>query len=414
MPKYLLTEFKCIFCVYTASRKATFSRHLKEKHNVNPIQFTIDYLLDGEIPKCLCGCGEEVRVVPYGVNEYCFGHTSIAGTKGNQKRAKIQNSNNPLDWKILCEECGEDYSVYQSFLSYRSAMGRISEGKHKAKCKKCKRKAKLGTGGRRRKYNNDNNWTLTYSCGCEITQNSYNAYRNRKNKLDSGGLLLCISCAQKGKPQSEEKRKKMRERIITAEEKVKRKESRRLRELNMTSEERERRREYQAEVVRNTWNNMSEEEKEERRQRRIEWNKNMPLDQRIAINQKLRQLARKRMEEWGGLHEKFAPGYNPDTIPYIVDILNIKYDTEFRHAESESGEFKIYDKEFQRFYYADAYCERQNIWIEFDEDWHFNKNGELKEDCQLREERIRYLLNCQLLRVQFNKKLHLKRNFVNT
>lgn len=99
-------------------------------------------------------------------------------------------------------------------------------------------------------------------------------------------------------------------------------------------------------------------------------------------------------------NNKFKPAYNPKAIPYIEDILNVKYDTQFRHAESEGGEFKIYDKQEGRFYYADAYCEEQNIWVEFDEKCHY-LGGQLKQECVFREERVRELLDCMFLRIQF-------------
>jgi hypothetical protein len=88
---------------------------------------------------------------------------------------------------------------------------------------------------------------------------------------------------------------------------------------------------------------------------------------------------------------------------HITDILNVRYDTEFRHAETVDGEFKIYDFEFNTHYFADAYSEELNIWVEFDERHHF-KNGELREECQLREERIRKLVdNVIIIRINFNQ-----------
>lgn len=64
------------------------------------------------------------------------------------------------------------------------------------------------------------------------------------------------------------------------------------------------------------------------------------------------------------------------------------------------GEFKIYDKEHKRTYFADAYSKELNIWVEFDEGHHFER-GLLKEDCRVRENRIKKLLNCCFLRASF-------------
>lgn len=100
------------------------------------------------------------------------------------------------------------------------------------------------------------------------------------------------------------------------------------------------------------------------------------------------------------------PNYNKDTIPYIVDILNVRYDTEFIHAESKYGEYFIFDDDLGKRYYADAYSEELNMWIEFDEPEHFRK-GILKEECQQREQRIRDLIPDVIInRIFFNKNNH--------
>lgn len=100
------------------------------------------------------------------------------------------------------------------------------------------------------------------------------------------------------------------------------------------------------------------------------------------------------------------PNYNKDTIPYIVDILNVRYDTEFIHAESKYGEYFIFDDELGTRYYADAYSEELNMWVEFDEPAHFRK-GILNEECQKREQRIRDLIPDVIInRVYFNKNNH--------
>ena len=80
---------------------------------------------------------------------------------------------------------------------------------------------------------------------------------------------------------------------------------------------------------------------------------------------------------------RWQPFYNKSSIPYIVDILNVRYDTEFQHAETDKGEFRIFDELFETHYFADAYCSELNLWIEFDEPHHF-KDGELREECRIR------------------------------
>jgi len=100
------------------------------------------------------------------------------------------------------------------------------------------------------------------------------------------------------------------------------------------------------------------------------------------------------------------PNYNKHTIPFIVDILNVRYNTEFIHAECEGGEFYVYDHVNKTRFFADAYSEELNMWFEFDEPSHFRK-GILKEECQQREQRIRELIPDVIInRIYFNKKHH--------
>lgn len=132
------------------------------------------------------------------------------------------------------------------------------------------------------------------------------------------------------------------------------------------------------------------------------------------IKETREKMSKERKQEWYSKVTKklkeniindtfsFKPQYNKSTIPYIVDILNIRYDTEFQHAESEDGEYKIYDKEFDKIYYADAYCPVSNIWIEFDEKGKFF-NGRLRQEHIDREERIRKCIPDIILnRIDFN------------
>ncbi len=100
------------------------------------------------------------------------------------------------------------------------------------------------------------------------------------------------------------------------------------------------------------------------------------------------------------------PNYNRDTIPYIIDILNIRYNTIFTHAESKYGEFYINDIANNKRYFADAYSEELNLWIEFDEPHHF-KNRQYRQNDVIRENRIREIIpNVIIHRIFFNKNNH--------
>lgn len=98
----------------------------------------------------------------------------------------------------------------------------------------------------------------------------------------------------------------------------------------------------------------------------------------------------------------FRPFYNKNTIAYIESVLNDRFNTTFIHAESNNGEYRIYDRELKSFYFADAYCPKLNIWIEFDERYKFD-GGILKRPHISRHERIQILLKCHIIRIKFTK-----------
>jgi len=80
-------------------------------------------------------------------------------------------------------------------------------------------------------------------------------------------------------------------------------------------------------------------------------------------------------------------------------MLNNQHKTIFINAESVGGEFRIYDKQERRFYYADAYSKELNIWVEFDESYHTANNKIIQED-KFRQERIEDILKCTFIRIQ--------------
>lgn len=129
-----------------------------------------------------------------------------------------------------------------------------------------------------------------------------------------------------------------------------------------------------------------------------QWNK--PRD-KIDEWHRRKSEARKFEMVANGVCDTFKPSYNKSTIPYIIEVLNKQYNTNFIHAESKSGEYKIYDMDSRRFYYADAYCPKRNIWIEFDEDFHY-RNGCLKESDIYRQNRIEEILSCTVVRIKLS------------
>lgn len=317
---------------------------------------------------------------------------------------------------------------------------------------------------------NPEDWILIYSCGCEVKCKTLSTYVNNKKLLESGGTRNCMSCVQIGKEVSDEFREKMRSQTRTEEQRKANGDRTRERYANMTPEEKEEVSRIQSAAFAKGRANMSEDRKAEIQRNKEEALRNMSPERKAEKNRKISEankkpdslsnnpetwrlpcsdceteiifekyhrfqnaksgvkkghkklceeckVEKKRQEKLLGLHRKnkwrnqfdskqWQPKYNKNTIPYIVDILNVRYDTEFRHAESEGGEFRIYDDKIYTHYFADAYCSELNIWIEFDEPHHFSK-GELREECRIREERIRSLIpNVMINRIFFDKRNH--------
>ena len=105
--KRLITEFPvdCKICSQSFKKLEGLSKHLKLVHNVNTIQYTKEYLLSNEIPKCKCGCGSNVKVYNYRYNEYCLGHTG----GGLWQMMYDKNSD---EYKKICEKIGNSISTH--------------------------------------------------------------------------------------------------------------------------------------------------------------------------------------------------------------------------------------------------------------------------------------------------------------
>lgn len=91
-PKYLdyisrakKNKIKCQICneVFGSERLLTY--HIKNKHNMNKRDYIIQYIFNGKIPKCKCGCNLPVKILnqyPY-YRTYIQGHNSIGSNNPN-------------------------------------------------------------------------------------------------------------------------------------------------------------------------------------------------------------------------------------------------------------------------------------------------------------------------------------------
>lgn len=299
-------DYTCKICNVEHKSRRGLTYHLKKLHNLNPIEYTKDYLMEPNT-KCKCGCGKDVDIRKYKYVEYCDPLWQNRYDKNSEEYKQIiaKTSKSVSDYLeknpiILTEEQRKKRGLNLKNIS----MEPEDVQKRTAKMKETKHRQRM-------------DGTL-----------STNHYTKKMSEIELHELYKTIS----------EKATATKKRRIASGELI-------------------------------PWTRGNSCKNDERMVRMI-------------------------------TNNKFKPSYNPKAIPYIVDILNVKYDTEFRHGESVGGEFKIYDKQEGRFYYADAYCAEQNIWVEFDEKCHY-LGGQLKQECIFREERVRELLDCMFLRIQF-------------
>lgn len=309
-------------------------------------------------------------------------------------------SQNPEDWKFICTESGcDNVIVYDKYDTYRHVQKRVDDG-GVCRCASCLRQSKLGKSKLPQIYSrNPEDWTFPCDgegCDAQLKYTSLNTYMSAICKKKKNGRLKCMSCSQKGSISDEALERFRRNRKATMDKK--------------TPEEIAAYRMTLTIAQLNRWANMSDDDRLEFSQKLIDMHGRMSPEQRQELNLKLSKTRKTKVfasgDKW-----KFTSGYNKNTIPYIVDILNVKYDTEFRHAESEQGEFKLYDPICKTLYFADAYCKEQNIWIEFDEREHF-RGGQLRQKCVEREQRIRDILDCTFLRIKTTVIINKKREMV--
>lgn len=311
----------------------------------------------------------------------------------------------PKDWNILCSgNCG-CILYWPTRRTYLSTLHRLHVKNQPQYCPEC-RLLFPKKDGPPRKYDVDpKNWNVECSePGCDkfIKYDKYGSYASACKRIEKGNGVICYSCASKradrtnpeyiakisGKKCSENVKDKLRDRF-----------------RNMTPEQRENYKKIQSLRCKKGWDALSAEDRKRRAKQVADNLNNLTEEQKLIRSIILSTHARERYHKYKRKNG-FKPAYNPNIIPYIEDILNIRYNTTFRHAETPGGEYSIYDDSFFRRYYADAYSEELNIWIEFDEGYHFDRNGNLKDFDIEREDRIREILGCQIHRVKFGKKIY--------
>lgn len=320
-------------------------------------------------------------------------------------KKRLDISHNPEDWKLECSnKCGK-ILTWENRHAFNMALNRLNNRQLPQYCAECRQlfPKKNGPG---KKYDQDcKNWNVQCSePGCDkfIRYDKYGSYASACKRIEKGIGCICYSCASKRADRtSPEYRAKLRGRICSEHKK----ELLRNRYKNMTPEQREVYINERSIACKKGWDNMPEEDRKRRAQQSTDKLNKLTPEQKLIRSIILSTKARERYHTYKR-RNGFKPGYNPSIIPYIEDILNIRYNTKFRHAETPGGEYSIYDDSFFRRYYADAYSEELNIWVEFDEGHHYDGHGNLKEFDVEREDRIREILGCQIHRIKFDKKIY--------
>ena len=91
---------------------------------------------------------------------------------------------------------------------------------------------------------------------------------------------------------------------------------------------------------------------------------------------------------------QISPNYNKNACE-IFDEISLKENISIQHAMN-LGEYYI--KELG--YWIDGYDKENNVVYEFDEKYHFNKDGYLKEKDLKRQKEIEHFLNCKFIRIK--------------
>lgn len=352
----VLKNSVCLICNKDCGRSNILGMHLSSEHNMTSTQYTIQHIFQNNLPTCKCGCGQTVTVCKYEYQDYHVGH------------------NPNCHWQTKYTPDSEEY------IKRRDMVSDTLKQYYANNPKVCSPEFGKEWAIKRKKYFSENP---------EKLMECIDKMKATKQRQSSLGLLS-------GENHFYSK--------FTAEQRAAHYAKRTLTRQSKTPEEKMELSLIYSERSRSAWAVLSEDE------RKI-WCQNI----KIGINNMSEETKQnkwtnhsKRMKESmcrvNGTRS-LRPLYNKDTIPYIVDVLNVRYETEFIHGQSEHGEFRIVDSELDRIYFADAYCPRLNLWVEFDEPNKFT-GGQLKLEHLQREDRIRAVLNCEIIRIYFDKKLH--------
>lgn len=350
----LLTDFNCRICNREFKNSHALGRHLYLSHDIKSNDYTIKYLLNDVLPKCKCGCGKEMKIIKYSHYEYCSGHHPYDAKRDEWKKDKDS----------------ERYKKY--FKKISESMIRVHE---------------------------ENPHTSEHY---ELIAIKRLQFMKDNPEVVSQWVKKISETKQKQKESGELRGENHYLNKMTIEQRYEVYKKRKDTYNNMTEDQLNEISKNISDGIKRCWASKTAEERSLIGKIHSEVLLNLPPERKAEISKKMSDRRKKEMELLG-VSDIFKPSYNIHTIPYIENVLNQKYNTKFIHAESPTGEFRIYDKENKQTYYADAYCPKLNLWIEFDEPNKFS-NGILKENHVIRELRIKNCLpNITIVRIYFDK-----------
>jgi hypothetical protein len=116
----------CKICKKEFKNLNGLSIHLKLYHNIKIKEYIIEYELNGNIPKCKCGCGGETLWFQNHFCEYLSGHFSKTNLFKNplSKKGKIPKN------KLILSETDKEY-ILNEFVNNHKTIRQISK---KFKC----------------------------------------------------------------------------------------------------------------------------------------------------------------------------------------------------------------------------------------------------------------------------------------
>ncbi len=89
-----MSEYKCNRCEKEFDKYESLSKHVGRIHKIHSIDFLVEYKLNGEWPRCKCGCGEKVKwsYQLKSFREYNHGHYSRIHNNWGHNQKAIEKS----------------------------------------------------------------------------------------------------------------------------------------------------------------------------------------------------------------------------------------------------------------------------------------------------------------------------------